>query len=312
MALGETKQSPERMEESVGCAADRARLLDADSEPEQTDPVAVRATIASYLEDIDSYMRSLEELRRPRDYMPETLVTPARRAAVVNWLVRVADAFKFPADTLHLAVSYVDRFLSVGVIVRKELQLLAVAAMLLAAKYENGYIHEVEDYTYITDNLYTKQQVVKMESDILNLLKFEMGSPTTRTFLRRYIATCRRGDAKKLEFLCSYLADLSLLDYDCTKFKPSVVAAACLFVARFTINPNTRPWNLMLQWKMDYKVSDLKCCILKIHCLQSIGTYPGLKPASVKDKYNHCELERVSELIPPQEIPEYFLEDIKQ
>jgi hypothetical protein len=59
---------------------------------------------------------------------------------------------------------------------------------------------------------------------------------------RRYIATCRRGDAKKLEFLCSYLADLSLLDYDCTKFKPSVVAAACLFVARFTINPNTRPW----------------------------------------------------------------------
>jgi hypothetical protein len=73
----------------------------------------------------------------------------------------------------------------------------------------------VEDYTYITDNLYTKQQVafiliifshflvnfgdlewrrnisafyalqvVKMESDILNLLKFEMGSPTARTFLR--------------------------------------------------------------------------------------------------------------------------------
>jgi hypothetical protein len=60
MALGETKGPPERMEESVGCVADRARLLDADSEPEQTDPVAVRATIASYLEDIDSYMRSLE------------------------------------------------------------------------------------------------------------------------------------------------------------------------------------------------------------------------------------------------------------
>ncbi|KAM0831620.1 hypothetical protein ACQ4PT_065414 [Festuca glaucescens] len=301
-------------EESVGCVADRARLLDADSEPEQTDPVAVRATIASYLEDIDSYMRSLEELRRPRDYMPETEgVTPAWRAVVVDWLVVVADGFNFPADTLHLAVSYVDRFLSVGVIVRKELQLLGVAAMLLVAKYESAiYVQEVEDYIYITNEIYTKQQVVKMESDILNLLKFEMASPTARTFLRRYIATCRQGDARKLEFLCSYLADLSLLDYDCTKFKPSVVAAACLFVARFTINPNTRPWNLMLQWKMDYKVSDLKCCILKIHFLQSIGTYPGLKRTAVKDKYNHCELERVSELIPPQEIPEYFLEDIKQ
>jgi hypothetical protein len=66
MALGETKQPPERMEESddgeesVGCVADRARLLDADLEPEQTDPVAVRAAIAPYLEEIDSYMRSLE------------------------------------------------------------------------------------------------------------------------------------------------------------------------------------------------------------------------------------------------------------
>lgn len=48
--------------------------------------------------------------------------------------------------------------------------------------------------------------------------------------------------AKKLEFMCSYLAELSLLDYDCIKFLPSVVAAACLFVARFTINPKTRPW----------------------------------------------------------------------
>jgi hypothetical protein len=27
-------------------------------------------------------------------------------------------------------------------------------------------------------------QVAKMEADILNLLKFEMGSPTARTFLR--------------------------------------------------------------------------------------------------------------------------------
>jgi hypothetical protein len=38
--------------------ADRARLLDPD--PEQPDPVAARAAIASYLEDIDGYMRSLE------------------------------------------------------------------------------------------------------------------------------------------------------------------------------------------------------------------------------------------------------------
>ncbi|KAM0879578.1 hypothetical protein ACQ4PT_034146 [Festuca glaucescens] len=241
-------------------------------------------------------------------------ITPATRAKVVDWLVEVADEFKLLADTLHLAVSYVDRFLSVGVIIPSELQLLGVTALLVAAKYEND-MHKVEEYSDITDNTYTKQQVVKMEAEILNLLKFEMGSPTARTFLRRYITVCRRGDrakAKKLEFMCSYLAELSLLDYDCTMFKPSVVAAACLFVARFTISPNTRPWNLTLQQKTGYKVSDLDCCILTIHELQLIGRYPGLEEEAIKVKYSHYELESVSAMASPRKIPEYFLKDIKQ
>jgi hypothetical protein len=50
----------EEEEEEEEIMADRARLLDSDSEPEQPDPVAARATIAPYLEDVDSYMRSLE------------------------------------------------------------------------------------------------------------------------------------------------------------------------------------------------------------------------------------------------------------
>jgi hypothetical protein len=39
-------------------------------------------------------------------------ITPAMRAILVDWLVEFADDFNFPADTLHLAVSYVDRFFS--------------------------------------------------------------------------------------------------------------------------------------------------------------------------------------------------------
>jgi hypothetical protein len=63
MSSGKTKQSLERMEDSddeENSPADRARLLDVESEPEQPDPIAARATIALYLEHIDDYMRSLE------------------------------------------------------------------------------------------------------------------------------------------------------------------------------------------------------------------------------------------------------------
>ena len=51
----------------------------------------------------------------------------------MDWLVEVTDEYKLLSDTLYLAVSYIDRFLSVNVIPRKKLQLLGVTSMLIAA-----------------------------------------------------------------------------------------------------------------------------------------------------------------------------------
>jgi cyclin A len=111
-------------------------------------------------------------------------VTANMRAILVDWLVEVADEYKLVADTLYLAVSYLDRYLSAHPLRRNRLQLLGVGAMLIAAKYEEISPPHVEDFCYITDNTYTRQEVVKMESDILKLLEFEMGNPTIKTFLR--------------------------------------------------------------------------------------------------------------------------------
>jgi len=45
-----------------------------------------------------------------------------------------------------------------------------------------------------------------------------------------------------MEFLGSYLPELSLVDYGCLWFLPSVVAATVMFVARLTIDPDVTPW----------------------------------------------------------------------
>ena len=42
----------------------------------------------------------------------------------------------------------------------------------------------VEEFCFITDNTYTKEEVVKMEKEVLNLLRFQLSVPTTKTFLR--------------------------------------------------------------------------------------------------------------------------------
>lgn len=46
----------------------------------------------------------------------------------------------------------------------------------------------------------------------------------------------------QLEFLGSYLCELSLLDYSMLRFLPSLVAASAVFVARLTLDPHTHPW----------------------------------------------------------------------
>ncbi|XP_044318301.1 cyclin-A3-1-like [Triticum aestivum] len=148
---------------------------------------------APYASDIYSYLRSMEVQARRRpaaDYIERVQVdvTPNMRGILVDWLVEVAEEYKLVSDTLYLTVSYIDRFLSSNSLNRQKLQLLGVSAMLIASKYEEISPPNVEDFCYITDNTYMKQEVsIKMERDVLNNLKFEMGNPTSKTFLRMFI-----------------------------------------------------------------------------------------------------------------------------
>ena len=50
-------------------------------------------------------------------------------------------------------------------------------------KYEEISPPDVGEFCYITDNSYSKKEMVKMEADVLKCLKFEMGNPTIKTFL---------------------------------------------------------------------------------------------------------------------------------
>ncbi|KAG2536650.1 cyclin-A3-1-like [Panicum virgatum] len=287
----------------------------ADADGEEGDP----QLCAPYASDIYSYLRSMEAQakRRPAtDYIAAVQfdVSPNMRSILVDWLVEVAEEYKLVSDTLYLTISYVDRFLSVRALNRQRLQLLGVSAMLIASKYEEISPPNVEDFCYITDNTYTKQEVVKMESDILNVLKFEMGNPTTKTFLRLFIRSAQEDNKKyhslSLEFLGSYLAELSLLDYGLLRFLPSLVAASVVFVARLTLDPHTNPWSKKMQTLTGYKPSELKDCVTAIHELQLNRKCSSMM--ATQDKYKQPRFKGVSTLLPPVEIPASYFRKVKE
>ena len=68
---------------------------------------------------------------------------------------------------------------------RRKLQLVGVTAMLVASKYEEMYAPEVGDFAYITDNAFTKSQILEMEQVLLRGLNFQLGRPLPLHFLRR-------------------------------------------------------------------------------------------------------------------------------
>ncbi|XP_051124218.1 putative cyclin-A3-1 [Andrographis paniculata] len=270
---------------------------------------------AVYAPDIYEYLRQMEmELkRRPSpDYM-ETVqkdATVSMRGVLVDWLVEVSEEYNLLPDTLFLTVSYIDRFLSVNAISRKRLQLLGVSSMLIASKYEEIDPPQIEDFCYITDYTYKREEVIKMEADVLKSLRFEMGNPTVKTFLRSFTRIAQQDHEVsdlQLEFLCSYLAELSLLHYGCVKFLPSLVAASAVFLARFTLQPMLHPWNAALQKHSEYKPSDLKECVGILHDLQL--SRQGHNLVAVREKYKQHKYKSVSTLLSPEEIPASFLEE---
>lgn len=238
-------------------------------------------------------------------------ISPNMRGILVDWLVEVAEEYQLVTDTLFLTVSYIDRYLSSYAISRNKLQLLGVACMLVASKYEEICPPRVEDFCYITDNTYIMEEVLEMERDVLKFLNFDTGPPTTKNFLRiltRAALENSKSSKTQLEFLSCYLVELSLLDYSCVQFLPSVVAASAIFLSRFMIQPEVHPWSLALQSYSGYRPSDLKMCVHVIHDLQL--NIKGSSLRVVRDKYRRPKYACVGTLTSLPQIPAIYFEAI--
>lgn len=91
--------------------------------------------------------------------------------------------------------------------------------MLITTKYEEIYPPTVKDFVYITDNAYSKEEVLGMECDILQTLDFDIQQTTPFRFLERYTKVMRADSVTF--YLAQYLLELGLLDSKMSKFLPS-------------------------------------------------------------------------------------------
>jgi len=279
-----------------------------------------------YKDEILQYMRKMELEQRPKsNYMKKQQdINSSMRSILVDWLVEVSEEYKLNTETLYLAVNYTDRFLSQMSVLRGKLQLVGTASMYIASKYEEISPPDVGEFVYITDDTYTKKQVLRMEHLLLKVLDFRMNTPTTNCFLLHYLrflklsannsSNCSTYNQNqiaqgmeiqsRIEHLSRYIAELTLIDADTfLAYLPSQIAASAIYLAMFTMN---KTWTKQTADLIGYSydLTELKGCIVDMFkCMQQAAHHPQ---QAIQEKYKHAKYDYVSLIEIPKALPQFI------
>eukprot|EP01130_Rhizamoeba_saxonica_P015789 TRINITY_DN7139_c0_g1_i1.p1 TRINITY_DN7139_c0_g1~~TRINITY_DN7139_c0_g1_i1.p1 ORF type:complete len:384 (+),score=63.41 TRINITY_DN7139_c0_g1_i1:1418-2569(+) len=222
----------------------------------------------------------------------QTDVTPKMRAILVDWLIEVHRVYKLIPETLYLSVNLVDKFLSVQNCAKDKLQLVGITAMLLASKFEEIWAPECQDFVYISDSAYTKENILEMEQIFVNAIGFNLTTPYPLHFLRRFSKAA--GSNYKVHTLCKFLIELTLIDVKMLKYLPSEIAAASVYIAR-AMTGMYPLWNPTLEHYTTYTESDIHSCVIDMNGLLMKSQESKLK--AIRNKYSQPKFGEVS-LIP--------------
>uniref|UniRef100_A0A0E0C0V5 Cyclin N-terminal domain-containing protein n=1 Tax=Oryza meridionalis TaxID=40149 RepID=A0A0E0C0V5_9ORYZ len=258
--------------------------------------------VVDYVEDIYRFYRNTENTYRPLcTYMvSQTEINERMRAILTDWLIEVHYRLMLMPETLYLTVYIIDQYLSLENVPRKELQLVGVSAMLIACKYEETWAPLVKDFLVISDNSFSRQQVLSTEKSILNKLQWNLTVPTMYMFILRYLKAAL-GD-EELEHMTFFYAELALVQYSMLFFAPSVIAAAAVYSARCTLGLSPL-WSDLLEYHTGLAEPQLVECARRLVSLHAAA--PESRQKVVYKKYASPKLGAVSlhspakKLLPP-------------
>ena len=81
---------------------------------------------------------------------------------------------------------------------------------------------------YVCDKTFTKEEILKMEGTILQILDFNILSVSSLNFLARFSKLANLDE--KNYMLSRYLIEMALLDYKMLKYSQSLIASAAIYL----------------------------------------------------------------------------------
>lgn len=189
------------------------------------------------------YNREALFMANPRYMEDQSDINSKMRAVLNDWLFTVTrhiirkdkGDMVDESEVYFSTVSLLDRFLSVQEVKKTDLQLVGVSCLLIAFKYDHDeyeYKNILRDLIYVSDNAFTKNNIIDMEWKILTALDFKTyTAPTSYKFYTFIQFLLEEDKSSPLSCLALYFISLTSLDYTFIRYKPSVIASGAFYLA---------------------------------------------------------------------------------
>ena len=102
--------------------------------------------------------------------MKQEFLTENSRSILIDWLINVHLTFRFKPETLYVTVYIIDSFLDKNQVNKNKFQLVGITALLIACKYHEIEFPKITEFNYITENSYSKKEIILKEYEIISSL----------------------------------------------------------------------------------------------------------------------------------------------
>lgn len=248
---------------------------------------------AEYAVQIFEHLKEIERMTLPSSgYMEKQEdINEKMRAILIDWLVEVHLKFRLVPESLFLTVNLIDRYLEKEQVNRQKLQLIGVTAMLIACKYEEIYPPIVKDFVYITDNAYTKEEILEQERRMLTMLDFDIQTTSSFRFLERDVKVAK-ADSMIMN-LSRYLLELCLVNYKMLRYTNSNLAASALYLS-LKMTKHAAPWTDLLTKHSQFTEAQIRPCAKELFVILQDAQTSSLQ--AVKKKFSLPKFGEVSKI----------------
>jgi hypothetical protein len=171
------------------------------------------------------------------------------RKKICHWMFETGKAFELTQDTVACAIHFMDQYLSLLSVDKIMLQLLSMVCMYIASKMHESQPISMEEMDLLSQHKFTREDIRKVEAQVLQVLEWKLNPPTSFTFARDLLDLLNVAEKEEmLEPVMDFLQQVHE-EYAFVGFKSSSIAIAAIQVVW---NAKCMPPCNVLSKELDY------------------------------------------------------------